>query len=66
LRPGNTLYSFYADANKPVQIDLEDIFNVDRKGISRGLYNNKAIYFTASSLDGSQGNVEATITVKEQ
>ena len=66
LRPGNTLYSFYVDAGKPVSVDLESVFAVDRKGVSRGLYNNKSIYFTATSLDGNQGNIEATITVKEQ
>lgn len=66
LRPGSLLYSFYVDANKPVLMDLKSIFDVDRKGVSRGLLNNKAIYFTATSLDGNQGNVEATLTIKEQ
>jgi len=66
LRSGSNLYSFYVDANKPTLMDLTSIFNVDRKGVSRGLLNNKAIYFTATSLDGSQGNVEATLTVREQ
>jgi hypothetical protein len=70
LRPGNVLFSFYVDANKPIKVDLEDIFNVDRKGVSRGLLNNKAIYFNATSLEGGEtptaGNIEATLTVKEQ
>ena len=47
-------------------MELDNVFNVDRRGISRGLLNENAIYFTATSLDGLQGTVEATITVKEQ
>lgn len=70
LRPGNVLFSFYADANKPVKVDLEDVFNVDRKGVSRGLLNNKAVYFNATSMEGGEnptsGNIEATLTIKEQ
>lgn len=72
LRPGNLLYSFYVSPGKPVQIDLENVFNVDRKGVSRGLLNNKAIFFNATSITPGQnpgittGNVELTVTVKEQ
>jgi len=72
LRPGNTLYSFYVSPEEPVQIDLSSVFNVDRKGVSRGLLNNKGIFFTATSITPGQnpgstsGNVELTVTVKEQ
>lgn len=72
VRPGNVLYSFYASPGKPESVDLSNIFNVDRKGVSRGLLNNKAIYFTATSnqpnITAGQftGNIELTVTVKEQ
>ena len=66
LRPGNRIYSFYAAAGKPTQLDLQSIFGVDRKKISRGLYNNLATYFTATKLTAGNGNIEMTLTVKEQ
>jgi hypothetical protein len=72
LRPSTALYSFFVPANKPQRVDLTDIFGRDRKGLARGLLNNKAVFFTASNLDstggsgGSLGNVEMTLTVKEQ
>lgn len=66
LRSGTQLFSFHVDANIPARLDIQNIFAVDRKGVSTGLLNNKAIYFTATSLDGQQGTIEATITVKEQ
>ena len=72
LRPGRILYSFFIGANTPERIDLSDIFGRDRKGLARGLLNNNAVFFTASNLDstdgsgGSLGNVEMTLTAKEQ
>ena len=72
LRPGRILYSFFIGANSPERIDLSDIFGRDRKGLARGLLNNSAVFFTASNLDstngtgGSLGNIEMTITAKEQ
>ena len=72
LRPSTVLYSFFVPANKPQRVDLTNIFGRDRKGLARGLLNNKAVFFTASNLDstggsgGSLGNVEMTLTVKEQ
>tara|TARA_R110000772_G_scaffold37030_2_gene88202 strand:- start:4014 stop:7379 length:3366 start_codon:yes stop_codon:yes gene_type:complete len=72
LRPGRVLYSFFLGANTPQKIDLSNIFGRDRKGLARGLLNNNAVFFTASNLDstngigGSLGNLEMTITAKEQ
>jgi len=65
MRPGEVIYSFYVGANKPERIDLSNVFNFDRRNLSTGLYNNKAIFFTANQLT-SGGNVEMTLTVKEQ
>jgi hypothetical protein len=61
----NVIYSFYVDANKPERFSLEKIFNQDRKGVTPGLLNNKGIFFTATGLTGG-GNIEMTLTVKEQ
>jgi hypothetical protein len=64
LRPSTVLYSFFVAPNKPERIDLSNIFGRDRKGLARGLLNNKAIFFTASNLNstagvgGSLGNIE--------
>ena len=67
LRPGTKIYSLFLEGGVPEKFDLSNIFNRDRKGLARGLLNNKAIYLTASAVDGtSVGNVEATLTVKEQ
>lgn len=66
LRPGDNITSFFVGQNVPEQIDLENIFDVDRRGVSRGLLNDKAIYFKATSLSGSPGEVEMTLITKEQ
>ena len=68
LRPSTVIHSVYVPANKPQIFDLTDIFARDRKGLARGLLNNSALFFTASNLDsdGSLGNIEMTLTVKEQ
>lgn len=66
MRPGNVIYSFYVDANEQQTIDLSKIFNFDRKQLSAGIYNNRAVYFTASQLEPGDGNIEISLTVKEQ
>ena len=65
LRNGKVIYSFFVDGDKPARVDLSKIFAQDRKSITRGLLNNKAIFFTATGLNGG-GNIEMTLTVKEQ
>jgi len=68
LRAGNTIYSFYVEADDPAKIDLDNIFAQDRKGLSTGLLNNTALYFTATDLDDqtAAGTVEVALTIKEQ
>lgn len=68
LRPGRVLYSYYVAANDTTQIELENIFARDRKDISRGALNNKAIYLTATRLNSSDGtgNIQLSLTSKEQ
>ena len=67
LRPGTKIYSLFVEGGTPEKFDLSNIFGRDRKGLARGLLNNKAMYLTASAVDGTSiGNVEVTLTVKEQ
>lgn len=68
LRSGNTVTSFFVEGGDPAKIDLDNIFAQDRKGLSRGLLNNSAVYFTATELDSESaaGTVELALTIKEQ
>lgn len=68
LRPGNTLYSYYVGAGETVSIDLDNIYARDRKDISRGAINNRAVFLTASKINSSDpdGTLLLTITSKEQ
>ena len=68
LRPGVMINSFFVGANQTVKVDLDNIFRQDRKGLTRGLLNNKAIYLSASAVGpgNSGGDVELAVTVKEQ
>ena len=66
LRPGNCVYSTYIGENETVSLQLDNIFARDRKGISRGSLNNRAMFITATSLDGLSGTVQLSVTNKEQ
>jgi hypothetical protein len=65
VRPGNTIYSTYADQNIVNKINMNNIFGSDRKTISGGLRNNKAYVFTASRISLS-GDMSLGITMREQ
>ena len=72
LRAGSPIYSFYVGANDATQINLESIFSPDRKALTRGLLNNKAVFITATTMEfGDDGNalpgeIEMSVTIKEQ
>lgn len=66
LRPGTNISSFFVGADDPTEIPLDNIFETDRRGISRGLLNDKAIYFKATSLSNNSGVIQMTLTAKEQ
>jgi hypothetical protein len=66
LRPGTVLYSTFVGQNETVSIDLSNIFARDRKGITRGSLNNRAVYMTATSLDLGVGSLQLSVTNKEQ
>lgn len=66
LRPGNIVSSFVLRSNEVNKINLQDIFEYDRKKIITGNLNNKAFYFTAESIANSAaGEIEASLTVRE-
>lgn len=66
LRPGVCLYSTYVGENETINLNLSNIFGRDRKGVTRGSLNNKALYITATALDGGVGNIQMSVTNKEQ
>lgn len=66
LRPGNIIYSFFVGKNNTETIDLSNVFNFDRKKILPALNNNRAYFFNANSLNAGGGNIQMTLTVKEQ
>ncbi len=66
LRPGTVLYSTFVGQNETISIDLSNIFARDRKGITRGSLNNRAVYMTATSLKSEVGSIQLSVTNKEQ
>jgi hypothetical protein len=66
LRPGTVLYSTFVGENETISIDLSNIFARDRKGITRGSLNNRAVYMTATSLSSGVGSLQLSVTNKEQ
>lgn len=66
LRPGNTIYSFFVGENSSEVIDLTNIFGPDRRTIRTGTLNNLGTFFVASAIGQSAGNIEASLTLKEQ
>lgn len=67
LRPGTTIYSMFIDGDSTERVPLGNIFNVDRKTIATGLFNNKASFFTSTPLNSSLiGDSEVSLTYEEQ
>lgn len=66
LRPGNTIYSFFVGENSSELLDLSSIFGPDRRIIRPGTLNNLGTFFVASPIEGLVGNIEASLTLKEQ
>lgn len=66
LRPGNVIYSTFVGENETTSLELDNVFARDRKGISRGALNNRAVFITATSLDNADGNLQLSLTSKEQ
>ena len=66
LRPSTLRDSFFVGANQTKVIDMSPIFGQDRNVITPDNNNLEATFFTARKLDGAFGNIETTVTFKEQ
>lgn len=68
LRPGKDICQLLLVAGETRRFDLSNIFNYDRKKVSKGLYNNRAYYVTVKPIgDGNTGgDISLALTVKEQ
>ena len=66
LRPSTLRDSFFVGANQTKVIDMSPIFGADRNVITPDNNNLEATFFTARKLDGAFGNIETTVTFKEQ
>lgn len=67
LRPGKKIFSFFTEPNVTKQIGIENIFSPDRKKLTSGTFNNKALFFAAEQISSNTGagSIETSITLRE-
>jgi len=64
---GDPIASFFISANKPTEIDLSDIFNINTESIGPSFWSNKALFMIARNLStGVNGTMFVTLNYKEQ
>lgn len=64
---GDPIASFFVSANKPIEIDLSDIFNINTESIGPSFWSNKALFMIARNLGtGTNGIMSVTLNYKEQ
>ncbi len=64
---GDPIASFFVSANKPTEIDLTDIFNINTESIGPNFWSNKALFMIARNLaSGTSGTMSVTLNYKEQ
>jgi hypothetical protein len=64
---GDPIASFFLSANKPTEIDLSDIFNINTESIGPSFWGNKALFMIARNLSsGTSGTMSVTLNYKEQ
>lgn len=65
---GDSIASFFISANKPTEIDLTDIFNINTESVGPSFWSNKALFMIARSLTtgGGDGTMSVTLNYKEQ
>ena len=64
---GDPVASFFVSENKPTEIDLSDIFNINTESIGPSFWNNKALFMIARNLaPGVNGTMSVTLNYKEQ
>jgi hypothetical protein len=65
---GDSIASFFVSANKPTEIDLSSIFNINTESIGPSFWGNKSLFMIARNLTalGSDGTMSVTLNYKEQ
>jgi hypothetical protein len=64
---GDPIASFFLSANKPTEIDLSDVFNINTESIGPSFWGNKALFMIARNLSsGTSGTMSVTLNYKEQ
>lgn len=65
---GDSVASFFVSANKPTEIDLSGIFNINTESIGPSFWGNKALFMIARNLTvgGGEGKMSVTLNYKEQ
>lgn len=64
---GDPIASFFVSANKPTEIDLSEVFNINTESIGPSFWSNKALFMTARNLTtGVEGKMSVTLNYKEQ
>lgn len=64
---GDPIASFFVSANKPTEIDLSDIFNINTESIGPSFWGNKALFMIARNLSApAEGVMSVTLNYKEQ
>ena len=64
---GDPIASFFVSANKPTEVDLSDIFNINTESVGPSFWSNKALFMIARNLSvGTNGTMSVTLNYKEQ
>lgn len=65
---GDPVASFFVSANKPTEIDLSSIFNINTESIGPSFWGNKALFMIARNLSAGapEGKMSVTLNYKEQ
>jgi len=65
---GDPVASFFVSANKPTEIDLSSIFNINTESVGPSFWGNKALFMIARNLSAGapDGVMSVTLNYKEQ
>jgi hypothetical protein len=64
---GDPVASFFVSADKPTEIDLSDVFNINTESVGPSFWNNKALFMIARNLIPEvTGTMSVTLNYKEQ
>ena len=64
---GDPVASFFVSANKPTEIDLSSVFNINTESVGPSFWGNKALFMIARNLTAEvNGTMSVTLNYKEQ